>query len=98
MAGCTAALAGIGRVKGNCKKAQLRHFLRVQTGGLLLHRAKRAADGDGGQLAFRVLRHVDVSHQRDAVSVMEGRLAVLNLVAFGKYFVPFLRQIQLFHT
>ena len=33
IAGCTTALAGIGRVKGNRQEAKLRHFLRVQTGG-----------------------------------------------------------------
>ena len=98
IAGCTAALAGVGRVEGNRQEAKLCHFLRIQTGGLLLHRAKRAADGDGGQFAFRVLRHVHVGRQRDAVSVVEGRLAVLNLVAFGEYLVPFLRQFQLLHA
>ena len=98
IAGRTAALTGIGRVEGNREKAQLRHFLRIKAGRLLLHRAKRTADGDGRQLAFHILRHVDVGRQRDAVSVVEGRLAVLNLVAFGKHLVPFLRQMQLFHA
>ena len=76
IAGHAAALSGIGRVEGKREKAQLRHLLRIKAGRLLLHRAKRTADGDSGQLAFRVLRHVHISRQRDAISVMEGHLAV----------------------
>lgn len=35
--GLSAALAGIGRIEGNGEIAILRHLLRVQSGGLLLH-------------------------------------------------------------
>ena len=30
-----AALAGVGRIEGNRQEAELRHFLRIQTGGFI---------------------------------------------------------------
>ena len=98
ISGCTTALAGIGRVKGNRQKTQLRHLLRVQPGGLLLYRAKRAADCDGGQLALCAPRCVQIRCQRDAVAVVKGHLSMIDLIAFGKHLVPFLCQMQLFHV
>ena len=86
----TAAFAGIGRVKGNRQKANLRHFLRVQTGGLLLYRTERTADGNGGQLALCVLRRIHIRRQCDAVAVVKGHLFVVYLVAFRKHLIPFL--------
>ena len=93
----TAALAGVGRVKGNRQEAKLCHFLRIQTGGLLLYRTERTADGNGGQLALCALRRVHIRRQRDAVAVVKGYFLVIHLVAFREHLVPFLCQIQFFH-
>ena len=90
IAGHTAALAGVGRVEGNCQEAKLRHFLRVQAGGLLLYRAKRTADSNSGQLALRALRRVQIRRQCDAVAVVKGHLFVVYLVAFREHLIPFL--------
>ena len=96
--GVAAALAGVGRVEGNRQEAKLRHFLRVQTGGLLLYRTERTADGNGGQLALCALRRVHIRRQCDAVAVVEGHFLMIDLVAFGEYLVPFLSQVQFFHN
>ena len=97
IAGCTAALTGIGRVEGNRQEAKLRHFLRIQTGGLLLYRTERTADGNGGQLALCAPRRVHIRRQCDAVAVVKGYFLVIHLVAFREHLVPFLCQIQFFH-
>lgn len=97
IAGHTAALACIGRIEGNRQKAKLCHFLCVQTGGLLLYRTERTADGNSGQLAHCALRRVHIRRQCDAVAVVKGHLFVVHLVAFREHLVPFLCQIQFFH-
>ena len=79
--GHTAALTGVGRVEGNRQEAKLRHFLRIQAGGLLLYRTERTADGNGGQ-RLRALRRVQIRRQCDAVAVVKGHLFVVYLVAF----------------
>ena len=86
----TAALAGVGRVEGNRQEAKLRHFLRIQAGGLLLYRTERPADGNSGQLALRTLRRVHICRQRDAVAVMKGHFFMVHLAAFREHLVPFL--------
>ena len=92
----TAALAGEGRVEGQRQKAALRHRLRVQAGGLLLHRAERAAHRDSGKPAGVLRRLVHIRRQRDAEADAEGHIAVLHFAAFGKGLVPFFGQNKLF--
>ena len=90
IAGCTAALAGIGRVEGNRQEAKLRHFLRIQTRGLLLYRTERTADGNGGKLALCALRRVHIRRQCNAVAVVKGHLFVVYLITFREHLIPFL--------
>ena len=97
IAGHTAALAGVGRIEGNRQEAKLRHFLRIQTGGLLLYRTERTADGNSRQLALCAPRRVHIRRQYDAISVVKGYFLVIHPVAFREHLVPFLCQIQFFH-
>lgn len=76
--------------------AALGHGLGVEAGGLLLDRAKGAADGDGGQFAGGVLRRVEVGGERNAVAVVEGDFAVIHPVAPGEGLVPFLGEVEFF--
>ena len=83
-------LLGIGRIEGNGEIAILRHLLRVQSGGLLLHCTEWTADGNGGQLSHCILRCVQIRRQRDAVAIVKGHFFVVTLVAFGEHLVPVL--------
>ena len=49
---------------------------------------------------LKALRYTlrNVRRKGDAVTVMEGDLAVVHFFAFGKCLVPLLCQIQLLHT
>ena len=69
---------GIGRIEGNGEIAILRHLLRVQSGGLLLHCTEWTADGNGGQLAHCILRCVQIRRQRDAVAIVKGHFFVVK--------------------
>ena len=83
-----AAFTRIGRIKGNRQEAALRHGLRVEARGLLLHGAERTAHGYCRELAFGILRLIEIRGERDAVAVFEGDFAVLDLVALSEGLVP----------
>ncbi|MNN67519.1 hypothetical protein D3C81_1831570 [compost metagenome] len=68
--------------------------MRIEPGGLLLHRAKRATDDNSCQLCAGVLRLVQVARQGDAIAVREGDLLMVHLVALGESLVPFLCQLH----
>ncbi|MNC30952.1 hypothetical protein D3C75_792550 [compost metagenome] len=84
-----AALAGVGGVKRQSDEPALGQGLGIEAARLLLHRAKGAAQGNGRQLGVSpVLRQIEVSDQGDAITVLEGHLAMLDFVALGKGLVP----------
>ena len=85
---------GEGGIERDGEKAPLRHGLSVQSGGLLLYRAKGAADSDGGQLSRRAHGGIEVSGQGDTVVVVKGHLTMLHLAALGESLIPFLGQGQ----
>ena len=80
----TSTLTGERGVERDGQKAALGQCLRVKSGGLLLHRAERPADGDSGELAARIFRLIEVCRQRDTEAVMERHLAVPDFIALGK--------------
>ena len=89
------AFAGIGRIEGQRDEPALGHGLRIQARRLLLHRAKRATDGERRQsLAVAVLRQIQIGGQGDAVAVLEGDLPMIDLVALGEGLVPLLGKLH----
>ena len=65
-------------------------------GHLFLDGAKRTADGQRRQaVASAVLRHVQVGGERDAESVLERDLLMIDLVASGERLVPCGRVLRL---
>ncbi|MNS44484.1 hypothetical protein D3C72_769270 [compost metagenome] len=84
-----ATFAGVGGVKRQGDETVLGQGLGIETARLLLHRAKGAAQGNRGELGSPPsFRQIEVSDQGDAITVLEGHLAMLDFVALGKGLVP----------
>ena len=96
ISGLTAALTSKGGIEGNRQKTPFRHRLGIQAGALLLHRAKGAAHGDGGQFSLCFFGQIHIRRQGDAITVYKSHLAMIHFFALGESLVPFLRQYQLF--
>ena len=92
--GLAAALTGEGGVEGDGEKATLRQGLGIETGALLLHCSKGAADSHSRQPALGALRRVLVRRQGEAVAVDKGDLSVVHTVALGEGLVPLLGQMK----
>ncbi len=75
-----AALPGEGGVEGEGDVAAAGELVGVETRGLFLDRAERAADRQSGQLAPGVLRHVEVCGDLDAVAVLEQHRGPLDVL------------------
>lgn len=89
----SAAFASERRIKSEGEKSALCHDLRVEAAGLFLHSAERTADGNRCQLAAGILWHVEISRQRDAVTIVEGHLAVVHFIRLWENLVPFLSEL-----
>ena len=90
------ALAGEGGVESECQKAAFRHCLRIETGALLFDCPEGAADCNGRELAFGILRNVQIGGQGDAITIYKRYLAVVDLFTFREGLIPCLRKNQFF--
>ena len=96
VADIAAALTGKGRVKGQCQKAFFSHCLGIEPGALLFNCAEGAADRNGRELAFGILRNVQIGGQGDAITIYKRYLAVVDLFTFREGLIPCLRKNQFF--
>ena len=78
--GLSTRFAGKGRVEGQGEEPAVCHFLRIQAARLLFNRAERARNGKRCQFALGAFGLIQVGGKRDAVAVMEGDLAVVDLI------------------
>ena len=69
-------------------------MLGIEAGGLLLHGAEGAGNGDGRKGAFSLFRHIKIRGELDAVAVVERDFAVIDQFGLRECFIPFLRKIQ----
>ena len=95
VAGSAARFPGVAGVESEGEESSLGHGLGVQAAGLFLDRTEGTGHGDRGEGAPGPLGPVEVGRQGDAVTVVEGNLLVVHLVAVGKNLVPFPGQFEL---
>ena len=76
IAALSTALARHGRVKRHRDEAAPGHLLRVEAGGLLLHRAERPCDDDGLILFIRVkiFRQIEMPRDLKTVAVLKAHV------------------------
>ena len=87
-------LAGKRGIERDGVESSFRKRLRIETGALFLYRSEGTADGYGRKPARHLLWRILVRGQRDAITVDESDLFMIDVIAFGKGLIPLLCQIK----